>query len=407
VELTGINRRITYWRERRGLTQSDFGALMGRSRSWVQKLESGDRQLDPRISVLEKVSEVLSVRLDVLLSDEASAQAAECVDAAEVAAIRAALHRYDVVTGVFDTAGSAVPSLEAVSRQASYGWEAFQAAHYSALGRLLPDLIVAAQLAAAAADPGQRRDAVRQLSLVYQLVTVVLLKFSDAALGWHAADRAILVAEQSADPVVMASATRFIADALLHIGQQGAAVQMCTAAAARLHDDLMVGSPAGISVFGMLFLKGAVAAAAVGDTSGCADLLAAAESAAGRLGRDGNAMWTGFGPTNCQVHRVATHVLLGDGSAACAAAEKIEPAALASLPRERRAAHLVDVAHGLAMSGQRDKALSTLLAAERLAAQEVHCRPYAREVITGLACTSVPVPSRELRGLAERAGAEL
>jgi hypothetical protein len=94
-------------------------------------------------------------------------------------------------------------------------------------------------------------------------------------------------------------------------------------------------------------------------------------------------------------------------AAAGAADNRIEPAALASLPRERRAAHLVDVAHGLAITGQRDKAVSTLLAAERLAAQEVHCRTYAREVITGLARTSVPVPSRELRGLAERAGAEL
>jgi hypothetical protein len=311
------------------------------------------------------------------------------------------------VTGVFGTTGPAAPSLEAVSRQASYGWEAFQAAHYSALGRLLPDLIVAAQLAAAAADLRQQPDAMRQLSLVYQLVTVVLLKFSDAALGWHAADRAILVAEQSGDPIVMASATRLVADALLHMGQQPAAIQMCAAAAARLHDDLIAGGPAGISVFGMLFLKGAVAAAAVGDTSGCASLMAEAESTAGRLGRDENAMWTGFGVTNCQVHRVATHVLLRDGPAACAAADRIEPGALASLPRERRAAHLVDVAHGLAMTGQRDKAVSTLLTAERLASQEVHCRPYAREVVTGLARRSVPVASRELRGLAERAGVEL
>lgn len=405
MELTGIHRRIVYWRERRGLTQSDFGVLMGRSRSWVQKLESGDRQLDPRISVLERVSEALSVTLDVLLSDEVSAHASECVDAAEVAAIRSALHRYDVVTGVFGTTETAVPSLEEVSREASYGWEAFQAAHYSALGRLLPDLIVSAQLAAAAADASLLSSAARQLSLVYQLVTAVLLKFSDAALAWHAADRAILVAEQSADPSVMACATRFLADALLHMGQQRAAVQICAAAADRLHDDLAADTPPGMSVLGMLFLKAAVAAAAAGDASGCRGLLAEAESVAARLGRDGNAMWTGFGPTNCKVHRVAAHILLGEGATACTVAERIEPTALESLPRERRAAHLVDVAHGMAMAGRRDNAVSMLLTAERLAAQEVHCRPYAREVVTSLARSSAP--SRDLRGLAERTGADL
>ncbi len=72
---------------------------------------------------------------------------------------------------------------------------------------------------------------------------------------------------------------------------------------------------------------------------------------------------------------------------------------------ERRATHLVDVARGHALAGQRDQATETLLSAERLAAQEVHCRPHDRELITTLVRQSVPAPSARLHGLARRTGA--
>ena len=36
-------RRIAYWRERRGMTQQLFGDRIGRSKSWVEKVEAGTR----------------------------------------------------------------------------------------------------------------------------------------------------------------------------------------------------------------------------------------------------------------------------------------------------------------------------------------------------------------------------
>ena len=74
------------------------------------------------------------------------------------------------------------------------------------------------------------------------------------------------------------------------------------------------------------------------------------------------------------------------------------------LRRERRANHLVDVARGYAQWGKSEKALATLLEAERLAPAEVRCRPMATATITDLLRRSKPAPPTALQQLADRAG---
>src|SRR5690606_41438633 len=66
---TGIGRRVAYWRDRRGYTQTDFGRHMGQTKRWVQDLEGGKRQQDPRLSVLVRAADVLRVPLEQLLYD--------------------------------------------------------------------------------------------------------------------------------------------------------------------------------------------------------------------------------------------------------------------------------------------------------------------------------------------------
>ncbi|OSZ59468.1 hypothetical protein OQI_16170 [Streptomyces pharetrae CZA14] len=39
MDTSGIGRRIVYWRERRGFTQTDFGQLMGQTKHRVQAIE--------------------------------------------------------------------------------------------------------------------------------------------------------------------------------------------------------------------------------------------------------------------------------------------------------------------------------------------------------------------------------
>lgn len=403
MDLGGIGRRIAYWRNRRDLTQMDFGALMGKSMRWVQDVEGGKRQVDPRISVLEKAAEVLHIPIEVLLSDHASESASECIDAAEVAAIRSVFLRYDVLTGAFtdDAEPSDVGTLR---RSVSYAWDAFQATHYSALGRLLPQLIVDTERAARTLAGDDQRQAYSLASMTYQLASETLLKFADVELAWRAAERGVVTAERSADPAVQGAAARRLVGAMLKQGQAVPAVTLSLTVAARLEADLLRGSADSLSALGALYLKAAVAASEAEAADDVASFIGEAERVARQLGRDGNAMWSAFGPTNVQVHRVSTLVRLHAGAAAATAAEQIAPDALGGLPRERRAHFLVDVAQGYTQMGRRDTAARTLLAAERLAPQEVHCRPASCNLVRDLVESAVQAPSWDLRGLAERCG---
>lgn len=386
MDVGGVGRRIAYWRERRGLTQEQLGALMGLSRRAVQDIEAGARQADPRLSLLERAAEALSIRIEQLLS-EREAPARECVDEAEIGALRAVLHR--PATHYPDTASAQDAPLAVV-----YGWNAFQAAHYSSLGRLLPGLIVQAH--AAPQDAGV-------LSTAYQLASATMLKFGDPTSAMIAADRAIATASRQ-DPVVQACAARRYSDALTGLGDGAAAQAVALETADRLAADLEAAGAAGWSVYGMLLLKSVMGAAGRGDAGTVRTLLAQAGQIAERLGGDANHAWSAFGPTNVRLYEVSAMVVLGDGAAAVTAASAIGREQLEALPRERRAQLLMDLAAGHALTGRADSALLVLLAAERLAPQEVHCRALSRALVSDLMRVARPLPEHGLRGLAARCG---
>src|SRR5260370_24116020 len=93
-----IASRVVYWMNRRAFTRKLFADRMGKSISWVDKVKSGDRQLD-RLSVLEHIADVLDVRLHVLLDPDEAAHAENCADGVEIQALQEALQRYDGISG--------------------------------------------------------------------------------------------------------------------------------------------------------------------------------------------------------------------------------------------------------------------------------------------------------------------
>ncbi|MFC1436000.1 helix-turn-helix domain-containing protein [Streptacidiphilus sp. N1-3] len=401
MDISGIGHRVAYWRVRRGLTQSDFGALMGRSRRWVQDLEGGQRGSAANLAVLDQAAAVLEVRLEQLLADERADASPECVDAAELAAIRAALQHPEVVTGAGDSRAKPV---DALRRDVAYGWTAFQAADYTPLGRLLPGLLREATRTAHDSTGHRQDTAFSLLAMTLMLTTAVCTKFGDHPLAYRAADRSVQAAERSGDPVVMAASARHLVDGMFHGGEGLAAIALAAAVAQRLEADLVARGPHGLSALGMLHLKAAIAAAHIDDRAAVPDLLDAAKQSADRMGVDGNAMWTAFGPTNVQLHRVSAAIRLYDGPGAVSAAQGIDATARDALPRERRANHLVDLARGQSLAGRRPQAVDTLLRAEGLAPQEVHCRPQAAKLVADLRLLGVGSAEGRLRALADRCG---
>ncbi|WP_331721789.1 helix-turn-helix domain-containing protein (plasmid) [Streptomyces sp. NBC_01102] len=404
-----FGRRVAHWRNRRRLSQQEFASLMRRSLRWVEELEGGRRQADPNLSVVTEIAVRLEITLDRLLYDPAVLCPAE----SEIDAVRAALQRHDVLTGRCDDSSAEPVSVTVLQRSLWYARTGFQAGHFAKLGTQIPKLLVDATWAAARHEGDDRLESYRQLSLALELTEAAAIKWGNSELAVTAGQRAVAAAERSGDPVIMASAARHLADAMTAHGQAAAAVAFVTAAANRLQGDLVQSGPEGLSVLGMLWLKAAMAQAAAAEADDHSpDALARAvpgfldqaDEHAERLGRDDNLLWTSFGPTNCALYRVAAHVQLSEGADAVAVAADIPAVSLAGLPRERRAHLLTDRAIAEKQAGQREDAVDTLLDAEKLAPEEVVCRPRTKRLVEDLRLLGVGSAEGRLRGLADRCG---
>ncbi|MGH3510860.1 MAG: helix-turn-helix domain-containing protein [Pseudonocardiaceae bacterium] len=376
---------VLYWMQRRGLTRKIFADRMGKSLSWVDKIRAGDRQLD-RLSVLRQIASVLDIPLAVLVDPEEAERQRTCPDDREIDAVRQALRRYDAITNVFRSNGDELPepNLAKLERTVRFGWMAFQASNYQVIGQLLADLIRNAQAAVWQLDNDKRREAQTWLAWTYQLTAATAFKLGSAELGWVAADRSIQVAEQTDDLTLIGSAARRVAHALSATHQSDDAVELVKSAASRLEPHLRGADPAFTSAYGMLLLKGSIAAARLSQAANVRDLQDEALSVATRLETDRNEHWSAFGATNVLVHRVSALADMQSGGRVIEAAADIPYGDLVRLPRERRASHLLDVTRGHLQAGQRDQAALTLLEADQLAPEEVRCRDLTKQIINDL-----------------------
>ncbi|NNN32528.1 helix-turn-helix transcriptional regulator [Streptomyces sp. S3(2020)] len=398
MDTSGIGRRIAYWRDRRGFTQSDFGQLMGQTRRWVQSLEGGQRQQDPRLSVLMRAADVLRVPLEYLLSDRPLPPPTGSAPPGEALSVIDALYA--------PAPDSEPPTLAALRRRLAYCCEAFQACHYGTLARELPALITGAEQTAHAVG---RSDAQGVLSRVYQLVTSYLHKYGagTAIPAALAADRAQVAAERSGDPVQIGAAARRVAKSLVHQQRPQAAVEFVTAAARRLEHGLVEQGALGLSTLGMLYLSAAVALSSEDRTTArvrtAHEYVDEAADVAARQGADLNEDWTMFGPTNVGLHRVDIMIRFEDGWSALEAADALEPGALAQMTRERRAGHHVAMARASLLTRRKDDAAAALLEADKLAPEEVRGRPETVTLVKDVV-GAISAPGGELRALAGRCG---
>ncbi|WP_428964307.1 helix-turn-helix domain-containing protein [Micromonospora fluostatini] len=397
-----IGRRVAYWRSRRKLSQQVFADRLGKSKSWVDKVERGVRRLD-KFSVLHEIADILQIDVQLLLGKdpERRGDAPNGIDQVEVQEIRAALERYDAMTAYFDAAPQPPPLVD-LAKAVNHAWLTYQYSRYGELTRSLPKLLRDAQ----AADAGSARDEIRLaanlLGQVYQIASSVLRKIGECELAWLAADRATAVAQRADDPLLAGIATTRVGNALLAMGRARPALELNVNIANRI--DTSDGDPAALSVHGQLLLQGAMAAARLGDSATVDDLLIGAEEVAGQVGGDENHYWTSFGPTNVELHRAAAAVELGDGGRAVETHQRLaEPLFNALLP-ERRAHHLLDLSRAYAQIGDVGTAGEMLLRGDRLAPAEIRCRPLAHEVMADVLRRTRGTPHCHLAELAEQMG---
>jgi hypothetical protein len=141
------------------------------------------------------------------------------------------------------------------------------------------------------------------------------------------------------------------------------------------------GDPGALSLYGMLHLRAAVAAARHQERATANELLSKAEDAAASLGQDANYWQTGFGPRNVQLHQLSVGLDLGDISFVVDHGSQMDTS---GLPVERQVMHLIDLARALSLLAKDQDALQALLSAEQKSPQLLRHSAIAREVVRTL-----------------------
>ncbi|WP_045746642.1 helix-turn-helix domain-containing protein [Actinoplanes rectilineatus] len=398
-------RRVAYWRGRRRMSQEDFAERLGKSTIWVDEVERGVRRLD-RFSVVYDIADVLQVDVRLLLGRGAEREPGtpNRVDQIDVEEIRAALERYAQMSAFFDEIPDS-PPLSEMKKKVSDAWQTYQHARYGTLMGTLPKLLGDAQAADLACAAGEYApDAAHLLGQVYQIASSMLRKVGEHELSWLTADRSVAVSQRAGDQLLACRAGYETGSALLALGRVRPALEVSVNFATRLAAGPQRPRGDHLSVYGALLLNGAMAAARIGDGATVRDLLCGAEQASRELGGDFNHYWTSFGPTNVQLHRVATAVELGDGRTAVEAHERIDPEGFNAMPPERRAHYFLDVARAYTQVGDTTKAAEMLLEGDRLAPAEIRCRPLAHEVLSDILRRTPGTPSTSVTELAEQMG---
>lgn len=278
-------------------------------------------------------------------------------------------------------------------------FDAYQHSRFGYVTAQAPGLLQHTVTAARAADADTAVRAHELLALSYQAAASVLTKLGEADLAWIAAERGLTAAQRSDSKVILGSLFRSVAHTLLSTGRFQPAVQLVDRAAAVLGDELGRADGPMLSVYGSLFLAGAMAASRAEDRPTTRAFLQEAQQAASRLGGDANYMWTAFGPTNVAIHQVNTAMELGDVQIALNIGPTLDTS---GLPTERRVRHALDVARAYSARNRRDEGLAIVLDAERMAPEQVRHHYISRQLVLTWMRQQRRTPSLELAGLAAR-----
>ncbi len=393
-----FGKRVRFYRERRGLHQWQLGELLNRSEDWVYRVEAGRIPVNS-VKMLADLAEALRVHVEdlqgrpALLGDQKD-------DRADVPAIRAALMQSRLLAGALYDDREPL-RLERLAVEVDEAWSLYQSSQYAELASRLPTLLADARLVTHEHSTGNSRiRALRLFALTCHVTATLLRKLGETNLAWVAADQGDIAAGESHDPAVILALRRCVAHVQLGAGMAAEAMDVTLRAADGLPRGWWEASPESLSLYGTLHLNGAVAAARLRDRSSADDMMAKATRAADRLGADANEMWTAFGPTNVEIHRLALALEFEDLQSAVDIAPGLRPGR--TVPVERRARARLDVARAYAEVGRTNDAADHLKRAYQRAPEQMRAHEFARDLARRLHKRS---KRRDVRELAVNLGA--
>jgi transcriptional regulator with XRE-family HTH domain len=370
-------QRFKRLRRRAGLNQADFGQRMGKSQSWVSRIENDELGLDS-IALVNRVARVLNVHPnEVTGRPYRGGTPSEERGHAAIPEIRRVIQRYDLSPDwdapVRDAAAltAEVAALVTLRRKA----------RYAVLGEQAPSILRELHAAVWDAQGHDAEELYGLLARAYRETDTVAHALGYDDLSTLATERYLWAAHKANDPLLVVIGDYLRVRDLWANDLWADALALMDSALSDLdHDD----EPAALSVAGSLYLRAAITAARSCDGPRAWDRLSAAREAIGRLQAP-----PGFDPyeltftaPNVAMHGVAVAVELRDGVRAVElGSDVLLPS---DMPGSRVGNHYMDMARGQIYFGDHLAALKSIETAERAAPLLVRNHPMAHAAVRAL-----------------------
>ncbi|GCD41747.1 helix-turn-helix domain-containing protein [Streptomyces paromomycinus] len=436
-----IGTVLRFVRRHTGASQTRIGSLVGLAQSDVSDIERGLRQVQS-LSVLTRIAEGLHIPLALLgitdspatvmrassppkTPDEETrltlaAQAQEDDVRRRTMMASAVGIGASLMTGT--TAASASPRdpaaaleqallnppaaqpvpYEQLATVLAAARDDFAAAHYAALGQMLPQLIAAAEATRDAATGHARERAQVLVSRSYVLATELAVK-QHADSAWATSVLALRAARASGDPVPIAEAARVTAITMRRAGRSPAAVDFLTRTATSLGAERGTPAPEALAARTCLMLTAAYTAASTSQRGTALDLLQEATETSARIPADGKPLGLftiQASPAECAMYSISTHNALHTPDEGVRHVTSVIPTQLPTA--ERRARYFTDSARMWHQIGDSRRAYTALRAVEREAPEETR-RPAIQALTADLLYSPRALPG--LKEFARRTGA--
>jgi transcriptional regulator with XRE-family HTH domain len=387
--------RIRRLRKRAGLTQAEFGQLMGRSQGWVSGIENGDLELDS-VTLIVRAASVLKVHPNEVTGRPYDpGTPAEDRGHRAISAIRRVISRHDLPP---DWPADPRPAAELEADLARLT-TLRMAARYADLGEGAPDLIREIHAATYLAAPGSQSERLHGLlARAYREADTVAHELGYDDLATLTTERFRAAAQRSADPNLSVVFDYLRVRDLWAVDLWPDALGVLDGALDAMGDPSRADAKA--SVWGSLQLRAAITAALSCDEAEAWRRIALAAETAERLGEGCDPYHLCFGPANVAIHGVAVAVEMRDGARAVQLASEVRLPA--DFPASRRGRFHVDAARGWIYYGGYEQALNEIERAERIAPLLVRNNPVAKAAVRSLLSHERRSQRERLRRIAGR-----
>jgi transcriptional regulator with XRE-family HTH domain len=353
-DVSTIGDRLRRLRGDRGLTQEELAEAAGVSYSVISMLERNKRT-SARLSTISRLAAALDVEIGELVDRRDHLHGDR--DGGSVLAVRDVLLNPTLLPGIEPADGGEPTPLPELNAHVAQAWAHYWAGRFGELLATLPGLIGEARITHGALGAA----AIEPLVLAYDVAANLMVQIGKTDLAAVAAERAIVLAHTSDDPLLWATLHTSYARVLLFQGRFEAAVSLVTGIAERIQPSFGDGDQE-ITAWGKLLLTAIAPTVALERDP--AEFLNLAEAGAVRVRRPVRTYHhNAFSLPTVHMQAAYAYSTLRKPGQALDAARQIRPGDLDGISW---GAHLMDVAQAHVDAGHRKTAIRALLEAREV-----------------------------------------